>query len=50
MFREAMRRLDLWWEPMATEIAMLKTRNIYKVVLRPLGRNIVESKWIFALK
>jgi len=35
---------------MATEIAMLKTRNIYKVVPQPLGQNIVGSKWVFAIK
>jgi len=32
LFREVIRRPDLWWEPMATKIAMLKARNIYKVV------------------
>jgi len=49
-FRETMKRQDLWWEPMTTEIAMLKARNVYKVVPRPLGQNIVGSKWVFAIK
>jgi len=35
---------------MATKIAMLKAREVYEVVLRPVGRNIVESKWVYVVK
>ena len=45
-----MRRPDLWWEPMATEIGMLKARDVYEVVPRPMGRNVVGSKWVYAIK
>jgi len=34
-FKKAMRRPDLWWEPMATKIAMLKAREVFEMVLRP---------------
>jgi len=43
-FKEAMRQPDLWWEPMAAEIAMLKAREVYEIVPRPVGRNIVRFK------
>ena len=41
---------DLWWEPMAAEIAMLKAREVYEIVPRPVGRNIVRSKWVYIVK
>jgi len=43
-YHEAMRQPNLWWEPMATEIAILKARDVYKVVPRPIGRNVIGSK------
>jgi len=45
-----MRRLDLWWKPIATKIEMLKARDVYEIVLRPMGQNIVGSKWVYAIK
>jgi len=42
--QEAMRRPDLWWEPMATKIVMLKAREVFEVVPRPEGWNVVGSK------
>jgi len=35
---------------MAVEIAMLKAREVYEVVPRPVGRNVVGSKWIYVIK
>ena len=35
---------------MATEIAMLKARDMFEVVLRPEGWNVVGSKWVYAIK
>jgi len=45
-----MRRPDLWWEPMATKIAMLKAREVFEMVPRPEGQNMVGSKWVYAIK
>jgi len=49
-FKETIRRPDLWWEPMTTEIGILKARDVYEVVLRPIGQNVVRSKWVYAIK
>ena len=35
---------------MATEIAILKAREVFEIVLRPEGRNVVGSKWVYAIK
>ena len=32
------------------EIAILRAKNIYKVIPRPFGRNVVGSKWVYAIK
>ena len=49
-FKEAMKRADLWWEPMVREFEMLKERCVFEVVPRSLGRNVVGSKWVYAIK
>ena len=49
-FKETIRKLDLWWEPMTTEIGMLKARDVYKVIPRPMGQTVVRSKWVYAIK
>ena len=49
-FKEAMRRPDLWWEPMATKIAMLKAREVFEVVPRREEQNVVGSKWVYVIK
>jgi len=49
-FKEAMRRPNIWWEPMATKITMLKARDVFKVVPRLEGWNVVGSKWVYAIK
>jgi len=35
---------------MATEIAMLKAREVFKVVPRPEEWNVVGSKWVYVIK
>ena len=49
-FSDAMRRPDLWWEPMVREYEMLKEREVFELTPQPLGRNIVGSKWVYAIK
>jgi len=29
---------------------MLKERGVFEVVPRPQGKNVVESKWVYAVK
>jgi len=41
---EAMKQPDLWWEPMATKISILKERGVFEVVSRPQGKNVVGLK------
>jgi len=50
IFKEAIRKLNLWWEPMAIEIGMLKAKDVYEVIPRPMGQDIVRSKWVYAIK
>ena len=45
-----MKRADLWMEPITKEIAMLKKREVFEVVPRPLNKNVIGSKWVFAIK
>jgi len=35
---------------MAVKIAMLKVREVYEIVLRPVGKKIVGSKWVYVVK
>ena len=49
-FKEAMRRPNLWWKPMATKIAMLKAKEVFEVVSRPKGQNVVRLKWVYVIK
>jgi len=35
---------------MAIEIEMLKARDVYEVILRLMGQNVVRSKWVYAIK
>ena len=43
-FNNAMKRLDLWWEPMMKEFEMLKEQGIFELVPRPEGKNVIGSK------
>ncbi|KAF7762374.1 hypothetical protein Agabi119p4_8967 [Agaricus bisporus var. burnettii] len=47
---EAMRRPDLWYEPMVKELYAMKDKGVYRLVPRPQGKNVVRSRWVFAIK
>ncbi|KAJ3552017.1 hypothetical protein NP233_g12969 [Leucocoprinus birnbaumii] len=49
-FREAMMEPEAWWEPMVREINVMKARGVYELVERPVGKNIIDPKWVYALK
>jgi hypothetical protein len=40
----------LWKAAMEKEIAMLKCTGTWTTVPRPIGRNIVGSKWVYQIK
>jgi len=35
---------------MAKELEMLREYKVFDIVLRPKGKNIVGSKWVYAIK
>jgi len=35
---------------MATKIAMLKAKEVFEVVSRPKGQNVVRLKWVYVIK
>ena len=41
---------DQWTSAMDDEIAALKKNNTFEVVDKPIGRNIIDSKWVFKTK
>jgi hypothetical protein len=47
-YLEAMRHPDIWFEPMLKELGIMKEKSVYRLVPRPLGRNVVQSRWVFA--
>jgi len=49
-YKDAMKRPDLWWEPMEHELEMLKEKGVFEVVPRPQGKNVIGSKWVYAVK
>jgi hypothetical protein len=49
-FNEAMKRPDLWFEPMVKELQVMKDKGVYRLVPRSLGKNVVKSRWVFARK
>ena len=52
MLREAKGRSDWpkWEEAMNKELDALKKARMWKVVLKPEEKNIVDSKWVFHIK
>jgi hypothetical protein len=40
----------MWKEAIARELAALKVAGMWKIVERPLNRNVVDSKWVFRVK
>jgi len=49
-FNQAMKRADLWMEPMLKELAVMKEKEVFHIVPRPVGKNVVKSKWVYANK
>jgi len=49
-FNQVMKRPDLWMEPMLKELAIIKEKEVFRTVPRPIGKNVVKSKWIYANK
>ena len=45
-----MKRPELWQEPMVHELEMLKKKEVFKVVPRPHGKNVIGSKGVYAVK
>jgi len=43
-FNQAMKRADLWMEPMLKELAIIKEKEVFRIVPRPVGKNVVKSK------
>jgi len=49
-FNQAMKRPDLWMEPMLKELAVMKEKEVFRIVPRSVGKNVVKSKWVYANK
>jgi len=49
-YTNAIRRPNLWWEPMVREYEMLKERGVFELTPQLLERNVVGSKWVYAVK
>ncbi|KAF7776615.1 hypothetical protein Agabi119p4_5008 [Agaricus bisporus var. burnettii] len=49
-YYEAMRTPELWLEPMLKELEVMKAKEVYRLVPRPVDRNVVKSRWVFANK
>ena len=49
-FNEAMRKPELWWELMVKEFKMLKERGVFELIQRPTNKNVVGSKWVYAIQ
>jgi len=49
-FNEAMRKPELWWEPMVKEFEMLKEQDVFELIQCLENKNIVESKWVYGIK
>ena len=47
---EAFRHPELWLEPMEIELFTMEERNVFTKVQRPPNRNVIEPKWVYALK
>jgi len=47
---EALRHPELWLEPMQIELFTMEDRKVFTKVPRPANRNVIEPKWVYALK
>jgi len=43
-FNQAMKRPDLWMEPMLKELAVIKEKEVFRTMPRPVEKNVVKSK------
>jgi len=41
---------EAWFGPIMKEIEIIRAKGVYKLVNWPVGRNVIDSKWVFALK
>jgi len=49
-YRGAMKWVNLWLDQMTKEYNMLREGEVLEAVPRPLNRNVIGSKWVFAIK
>jgi hypothetical protein len=49
-YLEAMAWPDLWFQPMVKELMVMREKEVYCLVPRPLGKNVVKSRWVFVNK
>lgn len=48
-YEEAARQ-HVWREAMAEEYASIMKNNVWKVVLRPEGKSVITSRWLYKIK
>ncbi|KAF7782993.1 hypothetical protein Agabi119p4_2369 [Agaricus bisporus var. burnettii] len=49
-YREAMKNSDMWLDPMLKELNVMREKQVFRLVPRPVGKNVVKSRWVFANK
>ena len=49
-FNKAMKKLHLWWKLMVKEFKMLKEQGVFELVQQPVNKNVIGSKWVYAIK
>jgi hypothetical protein len=49
-FHEAMEHPEIWTGPMEKEYGSLISREVWVLVDPPLGANIIDCKWVYAVK
>lgn len=49
-YNEAMKKPDLWLDPITKKIEILKLQDIFEIVPRLSSKNVVGSKWVFIVK
>jgi len=47
---DTIKQADLWFDLMTREFNMLKERGVFEVIPRPQDKNVIGSKWVFAIK
>ncbi|KAF7373193.1 Reverse transcriptase Ty1/copia-type domain-containing protein [Mycena sanguinolenta] len=49
-YQEAMEHPEVWMDPMQKEFVSLVGRETWELVDKPEGANVVDCKWVFAVK